>query len=256
MKNEKSKFLVPQCLSALAPSQKSAFTLAEVLITLAIIGVVAAMTIPTLITDTQNKQFSVGLKKRYAELMQVFVLSVAENGNMNAWDWTADDSVFISKYIAPYLKISSCENCWRTASLNKGFWFEQPAVAAVEKPTLDVNPTDPDSSDSDEDSDIAPADEPEITYTLPDGSQLGFYKQNAKTALFIYVDLNGKTNPNKFGIDKYVILAFDDKVTFWGEDESDLTAGDYGCSTNGNGMYCGALLKRNQWEFDENYPNL
>ena len=44
MKKTKSKFLVPQCLSALAPSKKSAFTLAEVLITLAIIGVIVATT--------------------------------------------------------------------------------------------------------------------------------------------------------------------------------------------------------------------
>ena len=33
-----------------------AFTLAEILITLGIIGVVAAMTIPTLITNYQKKQ--------------------------------------------------------------------------------------------------------------------------------------------------------------------------------------------------------
>ncbi len=57
MKKTKSKFLVPQCLSALAPSKKSAFTLAEVLITLAIIGVVAAMTIPTLVANYQEKSW-------------------------------------------------------------------------------------------------------------------------------------------------------------------------------------------------------
>jgi len=48
---------VPQCLSALAPFKKSAFTLAEVLITLAIIGVVAAMTIPTLVANYQEKSW-------------------------------------------------------------------------------------------------------------------------------------------------------------------------------------------------------
>ena len=52
MKNE--NLLVPQCLSNLAPF-KRAFTLAEVLITLGIIGVVAAMTIPTLITNNQQR---------------------------------------------------------------------------------------------------------------------------------------------------------------------------------------------------------
>jgi len=56
MKKLKSKFLVPQCLSALVTSRK-AFTLAEVLITLAIIGVVATMTIPTLVADYQKKSW-------------------------------------------------------------------------------------------------------------------------------------------------------------------------------------------------------
>lgn len=43
--------------------QKYAFTLAEVLITLAIIGVVAAMTLPTLISNHQKQTYVTGLKK-------------------------------------------------------------------------------------------------------------------------------------------------------------------------------------------------
>ena len=54
MINKIEKLLGPQCLSNLAPF-KRAFTLAEVLITLGIIGVVAAMTIPTLITNNQQR---------------------------------------------------------------------------------------------------------------------------------------------------------------------------------------------------------
>ena len=47
----------------LHPLNKPAFTLAEVLITLGIIGVVAAMTIPTLISNTNGAQFKTGFKK-------------------------------------------------------------------------------------------------------------------------------------------------------------------------------------------------
>lgn len=43
--------------------QKKAFTLAEVLITLGIIGVVAAMTLPTLVGEYQKKQTATQLKK-------------------------------------------------------------------------------------------------------------------------------------------------------------------------------------------------
>ena len=53
-----SKFLVPYCLSNLVSSKKPAFTLAEVLITIAIIGIVAAMTIPTLVANYQNKAWN------------------------------------------------------------------------------------------------------------------------------------------------------------------------------------------------------
>lgn len=42
---------------------KKAFTLAEVLITLGIIGVVAAMTMPTLIQNYQKKVWAIQLKK-------------------------------------------------------------------------------------------------------------------------------------------------------------------------------------------------
>lgn len=40
-----------------------AFTLAEVLITLGIIGIVAALTLPALIQNNRNKELQTGLKK-------------------------------------------------------------------------------------------------------------------------------------------------------------------------------------------------
>ena len=54
-----------------------AFTLAEVLITLGIIGVVAAMTIPNLISSVETAQFKAIYKKTYAELSQVGKLAYA-----------------------------------------------------------------------------------------------------------------------------------------------------------------------------------
>jgi len=47
---------------------RKGFTLAEVLVTLAIIGVVAALTIPTLITNTNSARYSAGLKKAISTL--------------------------------------------------------------------------------------------------------------------------------------------------------------------------------------------
>ena len=58
--------------------KKTGFTLAEVLITLGIIGVVAAMTIPTLITNYQKKQFEAQFAKTYSTIMNGFRLYLAD----------------------------------------------------------------------------------------------------------------------------------------------------------------------------------
>ena len=55
----------------------SAFTLAEVLITLGIIGVVAAMTMPTLMNSTQGAQYKTAYKKALSVLSQAVVLNIA-----------------------------------------------------------------------------------------------------------------------------------------------------------------------------------
>ena len=57
-----------------------AFTLAEVLITLVIIGVIAAMTIPTLMNNTNNQELVSRLKKTYSELSQATNRIIADEG--------------------------------------------------------------------------------------------------------------------------------------------------------------------------------
>lgn len=49
---------------------KKAFTLAEVLITLGIIGVIAALTLPGLIQGYRKKVTETALKKAYSQLSQ------------------------------------------------------------------------------------------------------------------------------------------------------------------------------------------
>lgn len=58
-------------------TKRFGFTLAEVLITLGIIGVVAAMTIPTLISNTNGAQFKTAYKKALSTLNQAAVMNVA-----------------------------------------------------------------------------------------------------------------------------------------------------------------------------------
>ena len=68
--------------------RRVAFTLAEVLITLAIIGVVAAMTIPTLIANYKEKQTVTQLTKTFQTLSHAYQMMQAEYGTINTWGLT------------------------------------------------------------------------------------------------------------------------------------------------------------------------
>lgn len=86
---------------------KHGFTLAEVLITLGIIGIVAALTLPSLITNYKRQEASARLKKFNSMMGQALILSVNENGDVNEWDMNLPKAEFAKKYWAPYLKILS-----------------------------------------------------------------------------------------------------------------------------------------------------
>ena len=77
----KSAFTLAEVFSShCADFRKSAFTLAEVLITLAIIGVVAAMTLPTLIQNHQKQAYVTGLKKAVSVSQNMLKKMQADEG--------------------------------------------------------------------------------------------------------------------------------------------------------------------------------
>ena len=65
----------------LSNKRMNGFTLAEVLITLGIIGVVAAMTMPTLMNSTQGAQYKAAYKKALSAIAQGVTLNVALDGS-------------------------------------------------------------------------------------------------------------------------------------------------------------------------------
>jgi len=60
--------------------RKRGFTLAEVLITLGIVGMVAEMTIPTLMKNVQNEQYVISLKKSYTVVNSALKQIASDNG--------------------------------------------------------------------------------------------------------------------------------------------------------------------------------
>ncbi len=90
---------------------KCAFTLAEVLITLGIIGIVAVLVIPGWVESHQKKRVAITLKKSYSELNQALQMGVAENGAN--WDYSGIDGVtlWVQQYIEPYVKFNKAASC-------------------------------------------------------------------------------------------------------------------------------------------------
>ena len=264
-----------------------AFTLAEVLITLGIIGVVAAMTIPSLVSDISRKQHLTAFKKKYAEIVEAVKLSTIDNLAPSKWNYDLEDDDFFAAYLAPYLKTTRCDDCWISYE-PKGYWFETPSFAAPPPasledcinwyPTLDDALNDTESQEAGicynvlneqcinsdnktpecqawlDAQSTEPPEEPEITYSLVNGSSLGMVKKD--NFFYLYLDVNGTASPNKYGADKFLLTVIDDKVQPYGYGKSDLTTGKYGCSAEGNGMYCGAMIMQNNWDYPEDYPKL
>ncbi|MBP7211831.1 type II secretion system protein [bacterium] len=81
-----------------------AFTLAEVLITLGIIGIVAALTIPTLMQKSQERETVSKLKKVYSTLSNAYNLAVNDEGNPDEWDLDTNNNRILT-YLMPHLNV-------------------------------------------------------------------------------------------------------------------------------------------------------
>ena len=190
--------------------KRVAFTLAEVLITLGIIGVVAAMTLPTLIQNYQKRVYVTQLKKSVSVLSNGFRLMMAHDGVTELKDTEAFSG----------MGAGSC------GSLNNG-----------EKNILTNNCSSIREGLASVFSGIqlAPCDEPPIKYLngnplsttdlnrkstltcvkFPDGSEIygyRFIKSSGGTMGTFRLDINGPKNPNTVGRDIFVFHLFNDGI--------------------------------------------
>ncbi|MBQ8460113.1 type II secretion system protein [bacterium] len=100
------------------------FTLAETLITIGIIGVVSAMTIPTLITKYQKSQVETRLKRFYSMINQTVRLSAAENDDADGWvtlngEYSYNKNLeWLKQYIYPYMKHINYKQCYNGGNYN------------------------------------------------------------------------------------------------------------------------------------------
>ena len=222
---------------------KFAFTLAEVLITLGIIGIVAAMTIPTLITNNQKKQTVVKLQRAISVLNQAYKLSYDDVGELGAEETKDFNSLeYFNTYWAPYIKVStycrSAAQCgyqsvqpWLQANNKKSGWY--PVETRIRTAFITADG---------------------FLYTIflatwnSDDSKKAEYR--------VSVDLNGAEGPNKFGRDVFFLSRTQTDGggirPYCYEKSNDEV--DKDCSTSGVGECCAEKIRRAGWEINRDYP--
>lgn len=228
------------------------FTLSEVLITLGIIGIIAAFTIPGVITKYQKKIVEENLKASYQMFFTAINLALADNGNQIPIDKEFfEDTNFLNKYINPYLNAVKQYNGKhiKISIPNK----ESESIIAYNKNWFCINSG--------------------ICYTQIYSG--GVNQDNGYTWLnyiYIIVDINGTKKPNRVGRDVFyfnVNLNIDGKAK---TNKKPMLSGfvynlnsnaerekmKYQCSSNSagwsSGSGCTALIMNDNWKILDDYP--
>ncbi len=90
---------------------ETGFTLAEVLITLMIIGVVAAMTIPSLLQSYKKIEYGSKLKKFYSTMTGAIKMIEFEEGiDVKGWNFNLSSEEFFQRYFAKHMSYVRAEN--------------------------------------------------------------------------------------------------------------------------------------------------
>ncbi len=216
--------------TALPPFRgKKGFTLAEVLITLAVIGTVAALTIPTVIKNYQKHEAVTQLKKIYSTLRRVQNQIIFENGGYDPlFDIETIDKNSIKEYCntnwKPKLKISKeCAN-----ALACGYSSNTPFKDLRRHPSPNTKLSDT------------------CTYLLEDGAVLDIKATTLEGGYTgITVDVNGARGPNAFGVDVFSFITTKTGSNY----EIKAFGWERGCSRlRGTDDYCSLDSKRGDGE--------
>ena len=183
------------------------FTLAEVLITLTIIGVVAAMTLPTLIQNQQKRSLEVATQKFYSNMSQAVKKYMADEGVDDlrntplTWNFIlnsdeneaneAKAQKACEEFVQKYLKVVKVceEGCFAD-----NYTMQNGEITyAVGTKSEEKNYTG--------------------KFVLADGSVMEIYgggNNGNDVPITLYVDVNGRKGPNKTGYDLWSMDIFYD----------------------------------------------
>ncbi|MBR6163565.1 type II secretion system protein [bacterium] len=204
------------CVST--PPYNKGFTLAEVLITLVIIGVVAALTVPTMIAKYHEQQTVTKVKKFQSTISSALYRAIAENGTVDTWDYEggADDTpVKLVEYFKPYL------NIMKDCGAEYGCFYDGDLIS--------LNGTG-NNGNYDKYTDY-------YKLILNDGTTMAIrgdhrteHCKNNSECGAILVDINGKNKPNIIGKDVFEFAIYKDKIGTHTSDSCKLTGSGWNCA--------------------------
>lgn len=214
-------------------NRRSAFTLAEVLITLGIIGVVAAMTLPALINNHRDKELITRVKKTYSALNQALELAQAHYatpGDNSALFSSGKTSAELTKEMSGYFNgaryceaganAEGCKNLnykIKYASLMQSGNSGALITNMTGYPRIVLNDgsiiaMDNKGNSCDEVVETGTSFNPDgSVQTNPDGSIKTWTRTRAVCGKILF-DVNGNKNPNQFGRDAYAVDIYRNKI--------------------------------------------
>lgn len=118
-------------------NKKSGFTLAEVLVTLMIIGVIAAMTIPSLMQSTAQQEYRAAFKKAVSMINQAVTLNYALDGR-DATDYSTQNFIHL---MTQRLNVMSMDGDYSMYTAD-GMWFNATNAAGGASSNTSCNAND------------------------------------------------------------------------------------------------------------------
>ena len=212
---------------------KPAFTLAEVLITLGIIGIVAALTIPTLITNYKAKKLRTQFLKSFSIIQQAVKLMQNDDVSLDPTMYNGRKFPFYKVFIN-YLQAPL--DCGDSSVVGGRL---APCYGRTKgKPYISFDGKNEISGVYLDDGQIA----------LQDGSLILFENYYNSGIIWISVDLNGYNNPpNRWGYDLFTFQLIDEEIKTMGDTGTQYTDIDKYCnpkvSNNLNGIACAKKAK-------------
>lgn len=225
-----------------------AFTMAEVLITLGIIGIVAAMTFPGVIEGYQKVQTVNKLKKVYSVIQQAIQRAEVDHEHAEFWDFTLPKEKFTEIYIKPYYQILT--------DYDKANFPKDYHTYCRDERICDSYGQFQRSS----------------RIVLIDGTLLGFnnattiINNNRMSIITIIADINGFQKPNQYGKDIFLFEVEPEKglmpyglgITAGLDNSEETHTRNYllkgeNRSCQKDGIYCAAIIMMDNWEIRDDY---